>query len=134
MSTGDVGDHSLTAGHAVVAAMGEERLRFAGGAAVEAIDARNPGRAERALGARPEVEIPAVHDVVAEALTVGRGNLLPHLVAARANCRSDRRRDRAAAERVDARSDDAREKPLPARVEDGDRGRPVAADKGDRQT
>ena len=71
-----------------------------------------------------------MHDVVAEALAVRRGDLLPHLVAARPDRRADRGCESAAAERLDSRRDDSREQPLPAGVEDGDRRRSLACGRG----
>ena len=52
----------------MVAAVGEERLGLAGGAAVEAVDPLDSRGSERALGARPEVEPALLDDVVAETL------------------------------------------------------------------
>src|ERR1044072_1743644 len=44
----------------------EEELRVAGGADVEAVDARDSGRAQRALGSAPQVEIAPAQDAKAE--------------------------------------------------------------------
>src|SRR5437016_10282873 len=120
ISAGDVGDHPLPAGVATVAPVREERLGLAGGAAVEAVDAFDPRGAQRALGARPEVEAAVAEDVVAEALAEGPRHLLPHLVAARADPRADRGRQPPAGERLGTRGDDAGEEPFPPGVEDGD--------------
>src|SRR3954449_11020382 len=68
ISAGDVGDHSLSAGAAGVAPVREERLGLTGGAAVEAVDALDSRAVERALGARPEVEVAPPHGVAPAAL------------------------------------------------------------------
>ena len=79
------------------------------------------GRPERTLRRRPEIELPVADDVVAEGLAERRGDLLAHLVAARADARADRGGERARAERAHAGRDDAGEQPAPARVKDLDR-------------
>jgi hypothetical protein len=126
----------------------KERLGLAEGAAVEAADALDTGGAERTLGARPEVEAAPAYDVGAEPLAEGSRNLLPHLVAARADARPDRSGERSGPhgrpagrrrlcrrriqpQRVRPGRDDAGEQAPPAGVEDGDRGL-VPVDPGER--
>src|SRR5690349_13692485 len=101
--------------------MGEERLRLAGRAAVEAVDAVDARGPESPLGARPEIEAPVTDDVVAEALAERRRHLLPHLVAAGPDPGADRGGEAPSAEGLDPRGDDALEQPAPAGMEHCDR-------------
>src|SRR3954471_14472602 len=120
ISSGEVGKDSLDASRLAVAAMREEELGVARRAEVEALDLVDAGFPQCALCRLRQVEVPSVHDPGAEALPVRLRDLLPHLVAARADRGTDRRGD-LAAERGDSRLRDAGEDAHSARVEDGDR-------------
>src|SRR5262245_35744173 len=75
-ASGDVRDHSLAAGAASVAPVGEEAVAVARRAGADARNFRAAGGAKRALDARPEVELPVCHDVRAERLAKRRRHLL----------------------------------------------------------
>ena len=79
--------------------------------------ARRPRRAQRALGRRPEIEL-AARTTSASKRAGTRGDLLPHLVAARADRRADDRGLRGVRpRRAGAASDDAAEQAAPAGVQ-----------------
>src|SRR5207302_674635 len=80
----------------------------------------DPRGAERSLGARPEVEAALVDDIVTEALTEWRRDLLPHVVAARTDARPNCGGELAIPEGARSRLDDACEQAAPADMEDGD--------------
>src|SRR5262245_33577141 len=120
-ASGDTRHHSLPSRRAAVAAVREEELRVAGRAQVDALDLLDAGRAQRPLGRGPQVELAARDDVAAERLPERPGDLLPHLVAARADARADARGERAAAEGLGGGRRDPGEQPAPPRVDDGDR-------------
>ena len=87
----------------------EEEVRVAGGAEVEAVDARDAGRPQRALGGAPEVELPVADEAEAEGTAEGLGDVVTHVVAARADPGADRGRDETASERRDSELAAARE-------------------------
>src|SRR5215210_1087359 len=112
-SAGDNTDDPLPAGDAGVAAVREEELRVARGAEVETLDRVRTGAPQQPLGGRPEIELPSAGEVGVESV----GDLRADLVAAR----PDRGADAGgvgAADRGDARLDDALEQATPAGVED----------------
>src|SRR5438067_8810426 len=104
----------------MVAAVREEAVAFARRADVEAVDVLAAGRAQRALGRGPEVELAVTHDVLAEGLAERLRDLVADLVAARPDARPDRRAQAPPAERAHADADEPREEAAPARVEDLD--------------
>src|SRR3954471_2781661 len=120
ISSGEVGKDSLDASRLGVAAMREEELGVARRAEVEALNLVDAGLPQGALCRLRQVEVPSVHDPGAEALLVGLRDLLPHLVAARADRGTDRR-GHLAAERGDSRLGDPREDADSPGVENGDR-------------
>src|SRR6266511_2181877 len=125
-------DHSLTAAHRPVATVREEELRVAARAEVDALDAFDAGRAKGALAARPEIEFAFVPDVVAEAFRERPRDLVPHLVAARADCGPDRRRS-GNADGAHALRDHAFEQTAPTRVQDREARLAVGRRDRDRQ-
>src|SRR3954471_1265689 len=58
ISSGDTGEHSLDSAQLAVAAMGEELLRAARRAEVEAVDARHACFVQSYFGRAPEIELP----------------------------------------------------------------------------
>src|SRR5215831_17986329 len=84
-SSGDIADDSLHAARPAVAPVREEEVGAADRAQVDAVDPHHSRRAEQALRGAPEVEPTAARQVGIETL----GNLLAHLVAARACRRAD---------------------------------------------
>src|SRR5436853_6952337 len=127
----DVGNHSLPAGSSLISPVREESVGIARRADVEAVDAHDAGGPERALGRSPQIEPPVARDVVAERLAKRNRHLLPHLVAAGADARADRRGERASADCAHAGCDDAGEEAAPACVQDLER-RPLAVRARDR--
>src|SRR5262245_5743942 len=103
-----------------------EEVWSARGADVDALDGIDAGLAEEAFGDGPEVEVAPPHHGRAETRAVGVGDLVADLVAARADARPDRGGEALAAERRDARLDDALEEPLSAGVQQGERRIAVA--------
>src|SRR5439155_14676624 len=119
---------------AVVAPVREETVSVTRRAQVAAFDLLDAGRPQRTLGGGPQVEPAVACDVLPEGLTERHCNLLPHLVAARPDARTDRRGELAGADRPHARSDDPGEQATPAGVQDLDRGpEAVRARNRDRQ-
>src|SRR3954471_3135615 len=110
--------------------MGEEELGLTARAVTCALDGLDPGRREAALDRLREVEIAPLHDVVAEARPERLGDLLPHLVAARADPRPDHG-GRRAGEGGDPVFEDAVNEPAPADVEDDEARRPAPAGEDD---
>ena len=102
------------------AAVREEELRVAARAEVEAVDASRRPRAQRALGRRPEVEDPARGR--GRRRSAPRPRRRPRSSTGPIAGPDDGRR-RPAAERRDARLDDAVGEPAPARVHDRERRR-----------
>src|SRR5581483_564027 len=115
-ASGDVRDHSLPARASLVAPVREEAVRMTRRARVDAVDVLAARRAQRPVDAGPQIEPPVDGDVCAERLARGRGNLLPHLVAARADRGTDHRGELPRSERAHALRDDAGEQPAPADV------------------
>src|SRR4051812_26851803 len=66
ITSGDGTDHPLDAAGPAVAPVREEQLGVVAGAERNALDARDPGCAERALGRTPEVELAIHRQVVVE--------------------------------------------------------------------
>ena len=115
-----------------VAPMGEEELGLAARAVARARDRLHARRPQAALDRLGEIEVPIVHDVVAEARTKRLGDLLPHLVAARPDSRADRGSGRAR-HRGDAVFENAFDEPAPADVEDDEPRGAVLACERDRE-
>src|SRR5688572_4504458 len=118
VSSGDVGNDSLSARASAVAAVGEEKLRLAGRAMPVALYRRAPGFEQRSLRREAEVEVAAVHHPVAKPRAKRLGHLLAHLVAARPDPGADRRGDPVPRRRGDAFGGNAAQKTTPADVED----------------
>src|ERR687891_566922 len=94
----DVSNDSLAARDSAVATVREKEPRLARRAASVPLHGADAGGAQRALGRLREVEVAPPENVRAEALAVGSGHLLPHLVAARPDPGADGGGQRAAAE------------------------------------
>src|SRR5712691_1655828 len=89
-ASGDIRNHSLTTGDAVVATVREEELRVAGGAEIGALDVGYAGFAERLFRGVPQVEVAPVNDVAAEARAIRAADLVADLVAAGSDTGADR--------------------------------------------
>src|SRR6188508_1448114 len=124
MASADIGNDTLSAGSASIPAMGEEELRLAAGAVAGPLDGLDAGLAEATLDRLCEVKVPAVHDVVAEARAERLRDLVPHLVAARADPRPDRRGG-GSGDGSHAVLEDALDHPAPADVQDDEPRAPV---------
>src|SRR5215211_5700352 len=110
--------------------MRKEELRLAAGAVSRALEGLDPGCPEAPVDRLREIEVAPLHDVVAEAPAERLRDLLTHLVAARADPRTDRR-GRQAFHRRDAVFEDAFHQPAPADVKDDEAWRSVLAGEND---
>src|SRR5262245_41447090 len=108
----------------------EEEIRVAAGAQVETVHLGAPRVAERPLGRRPEAELAVRRQVRPEAPCERAFDFRADLVAARADRRTDGRRQFPLAERRATGCDDPLEQPAPAGVQDRERG-PLAVRPGD---
>src|SRR3954451_20046000 len=119
-ASGDVADHPVPAGHAGVTAV-REVLVVAGGAHVCALDGRHARVAQDTLGDGPEVEVASAHCLAAEAVAVGRRDVVADLVTAWADPRADGGAKCTRAECCDPRLDDPCEEPEATRVQERER-------------
>src|ERR1051325_7640495 len=86
-------------------------------AEVGPLDLVAPSLVERSLGRCPQIKAPVANDVAVASLE-RLGDLVAHLVAARADPRPDGGRELAPAERLRTRVDDPRQEAAPADVQD----------------
>src|SRR5438094_5065015 len=100
--------------------LGEEQILVARGAEIHPLDARHSRLEHRLLGRAPEVEFSVGDDARPEAFAKRTGDVLPHLVAAGADCRPDDR-GLATADRPGGRFDNAVQQPAPARMQHRER-------------
>src|SRR3954447_15559688 len=132
-ASGDVADHPLSPGDAGVTAV-REVLAVAGGAHVCTLDRRHARVVQDPLGDGPEVEVASAHGLGAEAVAVGRRDVVAHFVTARPDPRSDGGGKCTVAECGDPPLDDPCEEPEPARVQERERRPAVVASECDRET
>jgi hypothetical protein len=106
-SSGDTREDSLDAAGLAVAAVGEEELRMARRAEVDAFDLRDACVEQSAFGRAPQIEPAVADDLAPEARAERAGDVVAHLVATGTDPRADRSCELAVAEGGDGALDDA---------------------------
>src|SRR5207237_3184384 len=117
----DKPENALDATRLSCPSLGEEEVRVAGGAEVEAVDPGDAGRAQRPLGGAPEVELAVAQEPKAEGATKRLGHVFTHLVAARADSGADDRGNQTAPEGGDSLRRKALEQAAPTCMQDRER-------------